>query len=303
VGLGDSFSSGEGNPLYEPATATSQNQCHRSLQWAYPVRLRSPIDTPLGSVFSPATSPVSLLETVGLSSWDFVACSGARTANVTTIPQYPFGPPDNLAQLNRAGSVQTDLVTITIGGNDAEFAEILDVCVRRSNCPDRTVPVMIDAQQRSWENFLPAHLDTTVRLNVRSAIQAIKQKVSPATTILVMGYPNLLAESLLPAPCVAVSLLFGVVPIGFEVIDASERLFIRENTARMNAVLADEAELGGVGFVPVAPTYAGHELCGEDDPWIIAPSRFTLAENFHPNRNGQRAMSFVVSAALPGTLP
>jgi len=62
VAMGDSFSSGEGNPPFEAGTAASLNDCHRSYT-AYPRLLQSDVSLHLG-----ATA--------------FTACSGATTTTV-----------------------------------------------------------------------------------------------------------------------------------------------------------------------------------------------------------------------------
>lgn len=80
VALGDSYSSGLGSGSYD----SGSGDCKRSSK-AYP------------SLWAAANSP---------SSFAFTACSGARTGDVTG------------SQLGPVNS-GTDLVSITVGGNDA----------------------------------------------------------------------------------------------------------------------------------------------------------------------------------------
>src|ERR1700754_1011327 len=84
VALGDSYSSGNGAGNY----ISSSGDCHRSNS-AYP------------ALWASANSP---------SSFTFAACSGAVTTDVIN---------SQLGSLNAS----TGLVTLTIGGNDAGFAD------------------------------------------------------------------------------------------------------------------------------------------------------------------------------------
>jgi lysophospholipase L1-like esterase len=105
VALGDSFSSGEGVPPYQQATDVPKtSMCHRSTT-AYP---------PLRTAQLP-----KLLATKRTVNLAFGACSGAPTANLQKPGQY-----NETSQLQRRNP-QDDLVTITIGGNDAGFTDML----------------------------------------------------------------------------------------------------------------------------------------------------------------------------------
>jgi hypothetical protein len=86
--LGDSYSSGVGTRVYDPASGA----CRRS-PLAYP-RLSAAIQR---------------------TQLTFLACSGAATADVRTT-QIPSVPLD------------TRLVTITVGGDDVGFAPVLEAC-------------------------------------------------------------------------------------------------------------------------------------------------------------------------------
>jgi len=133
VSLGDSFSSGEGVPPYATGTdVPGQNLCHRSLN-AY------------STMVTPRTSTRSLQDFASPPSaipgftWDFIACSGATTNNVLSsgTGQFP-GTPDTDPQLARGlVNADTDLVTITIGGNDAFFADVAVDCGQKFNCFNR----------------------------------------------------------------------------------------------------------------------------------------------------------------------
>lgn len=124
--LGDSFSSGEGNPPFIYPTDT--NGCHRSDQ-AYAKVLDS--------------------HPVGLSLTAFVACSGATTGGVIS------GRDGESSQLLAPASTD-DYVILTIGGNDAQFNEFATDCVT-SNCDGSTQDT---TTKGLITNTLPGNLDT-----------------------------------------------------------------------------------------------------------------------------------------------
>ncbi len=140
VALGDSYSSGEGavgpdksraSAAFDPATDTtnlaksdaSYNTCHRSAN-AYPYAVKA-------------------AQGIAAANFTFHACSGAIMADfLATLPSYPAQWNDG-SQLDAIGpapqaktgylppaSLATTLVTLSIGGNDAGFADILANCIR-----------------------------------------------------------------------------------------------------------------------------------------------------------------------------
>ena len=102
VALGDSYSSGEGNPPFFAGTDGPSDYCHRSPQ-AYSEVLGAHI----------GSAPL------------FYACSGAVTSDFLTTSDGTEPP-----QLTRPGVDSTaDLLTMTIGGNDAGFSSVLKACI------------------------------------------------------------------------------------------------------------------------------------------------------------------------------
>jgi PKD repeat protein len=122
VALGDSFSAGEGVPEFEPGTAKDvspielddwhplDTQCHRSAMGSYSRILAN--DRSFRSALEPAT---------------FNACSGAVAADIWS----PNGKAENEGVPAQATAVNqfTDVVTLTMGGNDIGFSDIAQMCV------------------------------------------------------------------------------------------------------------------------------------------------------------------------------
>ncbi|MDR1998319.1 MAG: hypothetical protein LBQ06_00005, partial [Frankiaceae bacterium] len=136
--LGDSFSSGAGVPDFEPGTAADiggagDNRCHRSAAGSYSRLLVA--DPSVTADLEPAT---------------FGACSDAVTADVFSAGggQGNQGEP---AQIDRVDQF-TDLITLTIGGNDVGLADIaancaLGDCVGGLSASDQVNPSL----PRNWD--------------------------------------------------------------------------------------------------------------------------------------------------------
>lgn len=98
VALGDSFSSGEGNPEFMAPSDT--NGCHRS----------------------PVAWPHAVASGVSFNFRAFVACSGATTAEMIAGKN---GEPSQLDALDDS----TAVVTVTAGGNDVDFPALAHECI------------------------------------------------------------------------------------------------------------------------------------------------------------------------------
>jgi len=119
VALGDSYSAGEGaidssgNAALDPATDTSTDKCHRSAH-AYSHILKT-------------------VRSVSDSNFVFVACSGAQVAdfvaNVGGMGEWNERRQlDAIAAANQP-NLTTSLVTLSVGGIDAGFVQVLQKCV------------------------------------------------------------------------------------------------------------------------------------------------------------------------------
>jgi lysophospholipase L1-like esterase len=258
VALGDSFSSGEGVRPYLPGTDVRSNRCHRSTR-AYPRRFRFRARRP---------------------TLTFVACSGATSLSLWQAPpQYPGLPTVQAAvpELNAA----SELVTLTIGGNDVDFSSVLKACAMRRvlprDCTRGRVARRIDAQLAA----LPGRL--------ASAYGAIRARIEAGTAVIVLGYPQLFPDDAHLAQCPGLVRAFYTRRV---------QRFLRTAGVKLQRVLAQSARAAGFQFVPVAGRFDGHEVCTRE-PWI-APLRLRPRQliklrspldlgSFHPNAEGQAA--------------
>ncbi|HEY9370908.1 SGNH/GDSL hydrolase family protein [Streptomyces sp.] len=219
VALGDSYSSGVGAGSYDSASGS----CKRSTK-AYPV------------LWAAANSP---------SSFNFTACSGARTGDVTANQLGPL-------------SAATDLVSISIGGNDAGFADVMTTCVLQSEatCINRV-------------NQAKSYVDTTLPGKLDAVYSAIRSKAS-AAHVVVLGYPRFYK---IGGSCVA-----G--------LSENERRAINDGSDYLNAATAKRAADHGFTFASVVPAFTGHEICS-GSAWLHSVNWLNIGESYHPTASGQ----------------
>ncbi|MEU0525640.1 SGNH/GDSL hydrolase family protein [Streptomyces niveus] len=217
VALGDSYSSGLGAGSYGNSGA-----CKRS-SVAYP------------QLWANANSP---------SSFAFTACSGARTGDVTG---------SQLGPLNSG----TDLVSITVGGNDAGFADVMTTCVLSS-----------EASCVARVNQARAYVDTTLPAQLDSVYNAISAK-APSAQVVVIGYPRFYQ-------------LNGTCVVG---MTETERAAINGAANHINALLAKRAADHGYRYADVTGPFTGHEICSPAS-WLHSVS-WPIGESYHPTAQGQ----------------
>ena len=118
VALGDSYSSGEGaGNYYADTLAPKGDGCDRSMN-AYPQLLANELGYPLDGFVS--------------KDAPFAACSGAKIAAITRPSQKD--PVPQIEHVHKDDS----LITISIGGNDVDFAPVLKDCLKHADCHART---------------------------------------------------------------------------------------------------------------------------------------------------------------------
>lgn len=219
VALGDSYSSGVGAGNYD----SSSGDCKRSTR-AYP------------ALWAAAHSP---------QTFSFAACSGARTGDVLN---------NQLGPLNSG----TDLVSITIGGNDAGFSDVMTTCVLQSEstCVSRV-------------NQAKAYVDSTLPGQLDQVYNAIHSR-SPGARVVVLGYPRFYK---LNGTCVS-----G--------LTEGERSAINGASDYLNAAIAKRAANHGFAFASVSGAFTGHEICSGSE-WLHSLNWLNIGESYHPTAAGQ----------------
>jgi len=217
VALGDSYSSGVGT-----GGPYSGGNCSRSAS-AYP------------QLWANSHSP---------ASFGFAACSGARTGDV-------------LSSQVGSLSASTSLVTISIGGNDAGFVDVITACTLND---DTTCVNRVNTAKTFVNNELPAKLD--------SVYAAIKQR-SPSARVIVLGYPRFYK---VPGSC----------SVG---LSDTKRSAINGGSDTLATVTSARARAAGFTFVDIRTIWTGHEICS-GSVWLNSLT-WPVGESYHPNKSGQ----------------
>ncbi len=181
-----------------------------------------------------------------VASFTFAACSGAKTDDVRN---------SQLGSLNPS----TTLVTITIGGNDAGFVNVVTTCILGT---DGSCRWMVDGAKWYIQNVLPGKLDQTYG--------AIRGR-APNARLVVLGYPRLFE---LTSSCN----VFG--------LDLAKRTMMDGAADTMAGVLAARAAAAGATYVDVRNAFAGHGICSAD--YWINPTTWPITNSYHPTANGYR---------------
>jgi lysophospholipase L1-like esterase len=208
-----------------------------------------------------------------------VTCSGATTAAMTA-PQAD-GVPAQLDALDRG----TDLVTVTIGGNDIGFSTVLGTCVQLLGSDPAGTPCQTHYTATGADEISDAIARTAPK--VGQVLRGIHRR-APHARVVVVGYPDLFPED--GVGCTSKS-----VPLA-----AGDFAWLRDKEKELNTMLARQARRGGARYVNTYTPTVGHDLCKPSgERWIETFAPETPAAPVHPNATGESVMADAVDAALP----
>lgn len=296
LAMGDSYSSGEGDiektsggvDYYTPITDI-EGGCHISTR-SYPFLLR---------------------DYWGISedSMQSVACSGARVVfdydhpldgyagQGNRLDKYNFTQnelvqhqqlslekfiPGNVPQLEFVKEYQPKIITLTGGGNDVGFADIMQYCAS-------TFETCGFANDVGMSKMLDDAIDGQYAYNSR-LINDVKSD-SPGSKIYIIGYPIFLADG--DHICGANSAL----------LDGKEIVRINTAVSRMNSMLARVAGDTGVMFVDIERSLDGGRIC-EGSEYVTGAfdAYFKTGDVkngiFHPNALGHQKMAQAIEAEV-----
>jgi len=219
VALGDSYSSGVGTSSY-----TLDASCKRST-YAY---------------------PYLLAQQRANTSLNFVACAGATTDDVIN---------NQISALNSS----TTIITISVGGNDLGFGDLVSDCVQ-SNCNATLTSTRASA-------------DATLTPKLNAVYAAIKSRIGPSAKVVVLGYPRLFSSAF----CFGT---FGVT--------ASERSNGNLLSDEIDRITALRTAAYGFTYESAIAAFTGHAVCS-NSAWVNGLNILNSAESFHPTRSGHSA--------------
>jgi lysophospholipase L1-like esterase len=229
VAMGDSYSSGVGTGSY-----TLDSACKRSV-YAYPYLFTQK-------------------HTIG--SFAFVACSGATTS-------------DLIAKQVPALNASTNLVTMTIGGNDIGFASLIEQCTL-SNCATALVNTT-------------ANLKTTLGPALDSAFSDVRN-AAPNATVVVLGYPHVFST----ASC------FGTLGIS-----STEEKDANALADALDSLISGYAAKYQFTYESALVPWTGHAVCSSS-AWLNGLNLLNTGESYHPNRAGHSAGYLPLVTAVTG---
>lgn len=282
VALGDSYSAGEGVRPYTHETGKPGNErrkgCHRSEKsYALLLQFATPLEQPR----------------------QFRACSGARIGHVLDFPQPKAGSYTPQVD-NEVRGDRVDLITLTLGGNDLRFADILEFCFLNGNClddtfdpgehgPDETQTPQA-APLRKWiRTALPV-----VMKRLHTLLHELRYGTHRHARIVVIGYPKLLPTGKASSRRISCSVVL-------QRYDSDERDALAELSEDVNEMIYETAVANEVEYVNPNQFWYGRSACGSLGHLTNALSPRGLSVDpgsFHPNRVGQRVLARTIACYL-----
>ena len=215
--------------------------------------------------------PSELARSAGERDLVDATCSGATTHDLSD-PQPGTGAPAQFDSLDGSEG----LVTMTMGGNDIGFGEIIAKCtaVSSSNLAGSACK---DFYNRTGSDELAGRIDD-LGPKIADALDEIKDK-SPDARVAVVGYPSILPDT--GPGC------YPVIPFS-----AGDVAYLREIEKKLNAELAAQAADAGVDYVDTYTPTVGHDACQlPGTKWVEGLVPTAPAAPVHPNALGERAMA------------
>ena len=312
VSLGDSYSSGEGiEPFYgqnkslEDKVKDEDWLAHRSTK-GWPALLQFSGIAGFSGDYNVKYTSSSVL------NWYFAAASGATTEHISkknqtkTYNKSRSSTP--ITPFNLAGSVElprqidvfngiegtVDYVTMTIGGNDVKFVDIITTCALFSSYLHfgKTSKLQEDID-KIWGEF-----DKT-RDNIEQVYRDVFEKAGPNAWIIVAGYPKLLDKDGRGG-----------------LINKAEAKLVNDNVVRFNneiRSIVEKCSRNGMNivFADVIEEFdkdGGHQAYSKE-PWINKIMFFANSEDLddasiassysvHPNVLGAQAYARCVNSKI-----
>jgi lysophospholipase L1-like esterase len=263
VALGSSFASGPGLNLIDPMCSRSSNN--------YPSLVATSLDLTLTDV----------------------SCGGATVGNVLDVPQ--FGRPPQIQSV----TADTKLVTVTVGGNDAQYLSQLI----RTACQANPAPV--DAALVG----LPPFLVDLVRPALCAPMTDADRSASQIALDLIAGrLVDLIEQIRVRAPDARIVLVdyVTIVPQSGRTCDGlplsqSEAKYFLDVARQLQLATKHAAQQSGAELVEASKASRGHDACS-NDPWVFGFEFGNIlaggAKAFHPNAAGMTAVADLVAQTI-----
>lgn len=227
---------------------------------------------PIGCGRSTRNYPALVAEALGVTDYTDVSCSSATTDNMTAPQPVLLG--SNPPQFD-ALRPDTDLVTVSISGNDIGFSDIIGTCFRLSATDPFGNPCERQATAGGIDRYAQRIAATAPK--VAGVLAGIRQR-SPHAQLLLVGYPRIVPPA---GGC------YPVAPISRGDVPYLDRL-----QRQLTAVLAEQASTYGAAFVDSYAASPGHDVCQPPGvKWVEGAVPTSPAAPVHPNATGMHAVA------------
>ncbi|MFG1645873.1 SGNH/GDSL hydrolase family protein [Amycolatopsis sp. NPDC049252] len=214
-----------------------------------------------------------------------VSCSSADTANMTAAQGTP-SPDIRLSTQSPqfdAPTLDTDLVTIRIGGNDhGVFGSLVGTCP--------TLPAADPAGSPCQAHYPAGGVDTMTAAvqhtgrNLAKVIRGVREH-SPGAEIVLVGYPRLVRPHGYCPP---------VVPLS-----DGDYAWAGQVERALNAAIESAAKQEKAQFADTYGPSLGHDACAGDPAWVAGQSTNLFAATaFPPYQPGMAAEAALITKAL-----
>lgn len=197
VSMGDSYSAGEGIDNFYHYNLDISDRVHNEDWLAHRSERSWPGRLKLDSVGTMSNNRDN--------NWYFVAASGAKTCDITNRQEKLYYKKTFLKTYSGAEylpaqidvfdtldskSQKADYVTLTLGGNDADFSGVITKVVTGVNYFDKSG--LANKINDTWSEY---YKDGGIRDNLKKTYELIKKRAGSQAEIIVAGYPKLLEPS------------------------------------------------------------------------------------------------------------
>ncbi len=208
-----------------------------------------------------------------------VTCSGADISDLSGR-QHGIMPPQYDAL-----SARTDLVTITIGGNDVDLVPAAVSCV---NLFPEPIGSSCAAKFTAGGRDELAERIRVLAPRFDEVLTQIKRK-APNAEIMVVGYGTYVR----PGGCYPRQPMW-----------ARDADYIQSNVDKLSAMLGARAKAHGAEFVDLGPVSKGHDACAAPaDKYYEGILPTSVAAPMHPNAKGMRVFGKAVAEAVAEAAP
>lgn len=230
---------------------------------------------PLGCLKSDHNYPH--LAAPGIGPLKDPSCSGAKTDDMANPQSIEIDGP-NPPQFNSL-EAGTEVVSLTIGGNDIGFSEIAQSCITlnpfSSPCKDK--------YDSGGKDHVAERIAATAP-KVAAVLQGIHAR-SPKARIYVLNYPAIFPET--GSGC------WPQMPVSFK--DAP---YLRSKEQELNAMIATQAANNGATLVGWYAASIGHDACKSSSVrWVEPLVPENPAAPIHPNLRGMEGGAAALVAA------